>query len=78
MSSSNVVFAMYYCIPYDTENKTLVPEWPCIIEVSYIYPPTVPYLIRGPERTDELHGERAGALQGQQEANGLLPLHRQQ
>ena len=23
-----------------TENKSLVPEWPCIIEVSYIYPPT--------------------------------------
>ena len=21
-------------------NKSLVPEWPCIIEVSYIYPPT--------------------------------------
>jgi len=21
-------------------DKSLVPEWPCIIEVSYIYPPT--------------------------------------
>jgi hypothetical protein len=28
---------MCYCIPYHTENKSLVPEWPCIIEVSYIY-----------------------------------------
>jgi hypothetical protein len=28
---------MCYCIPYHTENKLLVPEWPCIIEVSYIY-----------------------------------------
>jgi hypothetical protein len=40
MSSSKVVFAMCYCIPYHTENKSLVLEWPCIIEVSYIYPPT--------------------------------------
>jgi hypothetical protein len=24
---------MYYCIPYHTENKTLVPEWPTFIDV---------------------------------------------
>jgi hypothetical protein len=28
-------------VSYCTVNKPLVPEWPCIIEVSYIYPPTV-------------------------------------
>jgi hypothetical protein len=28
---------MCYCTLYYTENKSLVPEWPCIIEVSYIY-----------------------------------------
>jgi hypothetical protein len=41
--SSKVVFAfacLFIC-PYHTKmNKSLVPEWPCIIEVSYIYPPT--------------------------------------
>ncbi len=42
MSSSNVVFVCVTveCRPCHTLNKTLVPEWPCIIEVSYIYPPT--------------------------------------
>jgi hypothetical protein len=46
MSSSNVVFAMCYCIPYHTKNKSLVLEWPTIIEVlgflySYIGDPDV-------------------------------------
>jgi hypothetical protein len=36
---------MCYCTLYYTENKSLVPEWPCIIEVSYIYPPTKTYMI---------------------------------
>ncbi len=39
-SSPNVVFTVDNVKPYHTANKTLVPEWPCIIEVSYIYPPT--------------------------------------
>jgi hypothetical protein len=32
---------LFIHMPYHTRmNKSLVPEWPCIIEVSYIYPPT--------------------------------------
>ena len=37
MSSSKVVFAMCYCIPYHTENKSLVPEWPTFTDVYSIY-----------------------------------------
>ena len=37
---SSLPLPVYIC-PYHTKmNKSLVPEWPCIIEVSYIYPPT--------------------------------------
>jgi hypothetical protein len=42
MSSSNVVFAMCYCIPYHTENKPLVPELPTFTDV---YSFTVSYTI---------------------------------
>ncbi len=45
MSSPNVVFICKAGRMFYTVNKALVPEWPCIIEVSYIYPPTVSYLI---------------------------------
>ena len=35
------LYLLFIC-PYHTKmNKSLVPEWPCIIEVSYIYPPTL-------------------------------------
>jgi hypothetical protein len=37
MSSSNVVFVCDAGRMFHTQNKLLVPEWPCIIEVSYIY-----------------------------------------
>ncbi len=40
MSSSKVVFAMCYCIPYHTENKLLVLEWPTFTDVCSL---TVPY-----------------------------------
>ena len=40
MSSPNVVFVCKAGRMFYTVNKALVPEWPCIIEVSYIYPPT--------------------------------------
>ena len=37
---SSLPLPVYIC-PYHTKiNKSLVPEWPCIIEVSYIDPPT--------------------------------------
>ena len=37
---SSLPLPVYIC-PYHTKiNKSLVPEWPCIIEVSYIYTPT--------------------------------------
>jgi hypothetical protein len=36
---------MCYCTLYYTENKSLVPEWPCIIEVSYIYSSYNPTLV---------------------------------
>jgi hypothetical protein len=35
MSSLKVVFAVTVCTPNHIKNKSLVPEWPCIIEVSY-------------------------------------------
>jgi hypothetical protein len=41
MSSPNVVFVCKPGRMFYTVNKALVPEWPCIIEVSYIYPPTL-------------------------------------
>ena len=44
MSSSNVVFVCDTGRMFHTQNKPLVPEWPCIIEVSYIYPPTIPWI----------------------------------
>ena len=37
MSSPNVVFICKAGRMFYTVNKPLVPEWPCIIEVSYIY-----------------------------------------
>jgi hypothetical protein len=37
MSSPNVVFVCKAGRMFYTVNKPLVPEWPCIIEVSYIY-----------------------------------------
>ncbi len=37
MSSPNVVFVCKAGRMFFTVNKPLVPEWPCIIEVSYIY-----------------------------------------
>ena len=40
MSSPNVVFVCKAGRMFYTVNKALVPEWPYIIEVSYIYPPT--------------------------------------
>ncbi len=36
MSSPNVVFVCKAGRMFYTVNKPLVPEWPCIIEVSYI------------------------------------------
>ena len=41
MLSSNVIFVCDTGRMFHTQNKPLVPEWPCIIEVSYIYPPTI-------------------------------------
>ncbi len=40
MSSLKVVVAITVCTPNHIYNKSLVPEWPSVIEVSYIYPPT--------------------------------------
>jgi hypothetical protein len=40
---SSLPLPVYSC-PYHTMmNKSLVPEWPCIIEVSYIYTPTLTF-----------------------------------
>jgi hypothetical protein len=61
MSSSNVVFVCDTGRMFHTQNKPLVPEWPCIIEVSYIYPPTTgnPDVI-GNYQTNHSHGSEVG------------------
>ncbi len=54
MSSPNVVFVCKAGRMFYTVNKPLVPEWPCIIEVSYIYPPTNLCIARN-ARVDSIH-----------------------
>jgi len=53
---SSLPLPVYIC-PYHTKiNKSLVPEWPCIIEVSYIDPPTRPRITQDAYRTDTSRG----------------------